>query len=65
MARTRSHFAIDERGASSPSTRTPRRTLIARGDADGDNVYHVTIQARDDQFNTASLPVTVTVTDGK
>ena len=32
-------------------------------DAGGDNEYQVTVQARDDAFNTASLEVTVTVTD--
>ena len=31
------------------------------GDSGRDNVYDVTIQAQDDGFNTASLPVTVTV----
>ena len=34
-----------------------------RADSGGDNVYDVTVQTRDDAFNTASLPVTVTVTD--
>ena len=33
------------------------------GDSGGDNVYDVTIQARDDIRNTATLPITVTVTD--
>ena len=53
-------FAIDERGQfsfkqdNSPDYEIP-------GDSGGDNVYDVTIQARDDGFNTASLPVTVTV----
>ena len=32
-------------------------------DAGGDNVYNVTVQVRDDEFNRAELPVTVTVTD--
>ena len=33
------------------------------GDSDRDNVYNVTVQAQDDEFNTASLDVTVTVTE--
>ena len=55
-------FAIDERGQfsfkqdNSPDYEIP-------GDSGGNNVYDVTIQARDDGFNTASLPVTVTVRD--
>ena len=32
-------------------------------DSGSDNVYEVTVEARDDDFNTSSLPVTVTVTD--
>ena len=55
-----SAFTIDERGAlffaNPPDFENP-------GDAGGDNVYNVTVQARDDAFNTASLDVTVTVTD--
>ena len=33
------------------------------GDSDRNNVYNVTVQAHDDEFNTASLDVTVTVTE--
>ena len=55
-----SFFTIDERGALS-FTNPPN--FEARADSGGDNVYDVTVQARDEQFNTASLPVTVTVTD--
>ena len=32
-------------------------------DSDGDNVYQVTVQVTDDDSNTESLDVTVTVTD--
>ena len=55
-------FTIDERGQfsfkqdNSPDYEIP-------GDSGGNNVYDVTIQAWDDGFNTASLPVTVTVRD--
>ena len=55
-----SFFTIDERGALS-FTNPPN--FEARADSGRDNVYEVTVQARDDAFNTASLPVTVTVTD--
>ena len=55
-----SFFTIDERGALS-FTNPPN--FEARADSGGDNVYDVTVQTRDDAFNTASLPVTVTVTD--
>ena len=55
-----SFFTIDERGVLS-FTNPPN--FEARADSGGDNVYDVTVQARDDAFNTASLPVTVTVTD--
>ena len=57
-----SHFAIDERGQfsfreeSSPDFDAP-------SDAGGDNVYDVVVQATDAGSNTASLPVTVTVTE--
>ena len=55
-----SFFTIDERGALS-FTNPPN--FEARADSGRDNVYDVTVQTRDDAFNTASLPVTVTVTD--
>ena len=55
-----SFFTIDERGALS-FTNPPN--FEARADSGGDNVYDVTVQARDDAFNTASLPDLVTVTD--
>ena len=54
------YFAIDERGQFSFSESSPP-DFEQPGDSGGDNVYDVTIQARDDGFNTASLPVTVTV----
>ena len=53
-------FTIDEQGQFSFSESSPPDYEIP-GDSGGDNVYDVTIQARDDGFNTASLPVTVTV----
>ena len=53
-------FAITDTGvlafAGPPDYESP-------ADSDGDNVYEVTVEARDDDFNTSSLPVTVTVTD--
>ena len=53
-------FHISETGvltfASAPDFENP-------DDADGDNDYEVTVQARDDGFNTASLEVVVTVTN--
>ena len=55
-----SFFTIDERGALS-FTNPPN--FEARADSGGNNVYDVTVQARDDAFNTASLPVAVAVTD--
>ena len=58
----RSHFTIDERGQFS-FREDSAPNFDAPGDVGGDNVYNVTIQARDDQFNTAGLPVTVTVTE--
>ena len=57
-----SFFTIDERGQfsfadiSSPDFENP-------GDSGGDNVYDVTVQARDAESNIDSLEVTVTVTD--
>ena len=56
-----SHFAIDERGQFSFNENTPP-DFDSPGDVGGDNIYHVTVEARDDQRNTSSLPVTVTVT---
>ena len=53
-------FTIDERGQFSFSESSPP-DFEHPGDSGRDNVYDVTIQARDDGFNTASLPVTVTV----
>ncbi len=53
-------FAISETGvlsfASSPDYEIPT-------DSDSDNVYEVTVVARDDFFNSGTLDVTVTVTD--
>ena len=56
------HFTIDERGQFSFREDSPP-DFDAPADADGDNVYNATIQARDPEFNTASLAVTVTVTE--
>ena len=56
----RRFFAIDERGQFSFDESSPPDFEQPR-DSDGDNVYDVTIRARDDGSNTASLPVTVTV----
>ena len=53
-------FTIDERGQFSFSENSPP-DFEQPGDSGRDNVYDVTIQARDDGFNTASQPVTVTV----
>ena len=53
-------FTIDERGQFSFSESSPP-DFERPGDSGRDNVYDVMIQARDDGFNTASLPVTVTV----
>ena len=55
-------FAIDERGQFSFMEENPPNYEIPR-DSGRDNVYNVTVQVRDDEFNTASLPVTVTVRD--
>ena len=53
-------FAISETGvlsfASSPDYEIP-------ADSGGDNVYEVTVVARDDFFNSGTLDITVTVTD--
>ena len=53
-------FAIDEQGQFSFKEETPP-DFEQPGDLGRDNVYDVTIQARDNGGNTASLPVTVTV----
>ena len=55
-------FTIDERGHFSFSETSPPNFEIP-GDSGQDNIYDVTVQARDDQVNTATLSVTVTVTD--
>ena len=55
-------FVIDEQGQFSFDETSPPNYEVP-GDSDGDNVYDVTIQVRDDGFNTRSLPVTVTVRD--
>ena len=55
-------FTIDERGHFSFSETSPPNFEIP-GDSGQDNIYDVTVQARDDQSNTATLSVTVTVTD--
>ena len=55
-----SHFTMDERGAlffsDPPDFDNP-------SDAGRNNVYNVTVQARDESFNPANLDVVVTVTD--
>ena len=53
-------FDISDRGAL--SFKNPPDFDIA-GDANRDNDYQVTVQARDDNFNTGAFDVTVTVTD--
>ena len=58
----RRFFIIDERGQFSFKEESPPDHENP-GDSGGDNVYEVTIQATDDGSNTASLPVTVTVTE--
>ena len=60
----RNFFAINERGEFSFAT-TGSPDFEQPGDAGGNNVYNVTVQVSDDSVppNTASLPVTVTVTD--
>ena len=55
-------FTIDERGQFSFREENPP-DHDDPADVDGDNVYNVTIQARDPESNTASLPVAVTVTE--
>ena len=53
-------FTIDERGQFSFKQENPP-DFEQPGDSGKDNVYDVTVQVRDDGFNTASLPVKVTV----
>ena len=55
-------FAIDERGRFSFKKANPP-DFEQPADSDGDNVYEAAVQATDDTLNTASLPVTVTVTE--
>ena len=55
-------FTIDERGQFSFREENPP-DFDTPADDDEDNVYNVTIQARDPESNTASLSVTVTVTE--
>ena len=55
-------FTIDERGQFSFDESSPP-DFDTPADVGGDNIYNVTIQARDPEFNTASLAVTVTVTE--
>ena len=55
-------FTIDERGQFSFKETNPP-DFDAPGDVGRDNLYNVTIQARDPESNTASQPVTVTVTE--
>ena len=55
-------FTIDERGQFSFSETNPPDYEIP-GDSGGDNVYNVTVQARDDGFNSGTLDVVVAVTD--
>ncbi len=55
-------FTISDRGEFSFDESTPP-DYETPGDLDSNNVYEVTIQATDDDSNTASLAVTVTVTE--
>ena len=56
------YFAIDEQGRFSFREDSPP-DFDSPGDADRNNVYNVTVQASDDASNSATLDVTVTVTD--
>ena len=58
----RNHFTIDERGQFSFKEESPP-DFDTPGDVGGDNLYNINIEARDPEFNTASLPVTVMVTE--
>ena len=55
-------FIINERGEFSFREDSPPDFDIP-GDSGGDNIYNVTVQATDDDHNTAPLDVTVTVSD--
>ena len=55
-------FTISEQGEFSFREDSPPDYDLP-GDSDGDNVYQVTVQVTDDDSNTESLDVTVTVTD--
>ena len=55
-------FTIDERGQFSFRETNPPDYEIP-GDSGGDNVYNVTVQARDDGFITGTLDLVVAVTD--
>ena len=57
-------FTIDERGQFSFRETNPPDYEIP-GDSGGDNVYNVTVQARDDGFITGTLDLVVAVTDVK
>ena len=57
----RNNFTIDEQRGALSFTDPPN--FDDPGDVGEDNVYNVTVQARDAQSNTASLEVTVTVTE--
>ena len=56
------HFTIDERGQFSFKEDSPP-DFDTPGDDGRDNLYNVTIEARDPESNTARLPVTVMVTE--
>ena len=56
------YFAIDEQGRFSFREDSPP-DFDDPDDAGRDNVYNVTVQASDDASNSATLDVTVTVTD--
>ena len=53
-------FTIDQQGRLSF---TDPPDFEARSNSNGDNVYRATVQVRDDEFKTARLDITVTVTD--
>ena len=55
-------FAIDDQGRFSFREDSPP-DFDAPGDDDRNNEYNVTVQARDPEFNSATLDVVVTVTD--
>ena len=57
-----SHFTIDEGGEFSFREDSPP-DFDAPGDVAGDNLYNVTIEARDPESHTTSLSVTVRVTE--